>query len=93
MWSGPPPPQLSITISPASANVRAGASQAIKQVRFDRVNPRIGPDVQTRAKPFSNQTVADCEHVMVVEHEHLVDNLEGAHSVGFKKMLDLRNNL
>ena len=64
-----------------------GAAQFAQHLRLDRVDACIGPEIQVKAA--LDQPVANCVYVPIVQHKHLVDDLEGADAVFVVEVEDL----
>ena len=67
--------------------VEPGALELVEHVVFDRVDARVGPDVQVVAA--LDQQIADAEHVALIQHEHLVGELDVPHAVPVDEQIDL----
>ncbi len=64
----------------------AGAGELVEELVLDGVHARVGPDVEIVAA--LDDAVADAEHVVAVQHEHLVHELDVLHAVLLDEEID-----
>ena len=68
----------------------SGAPQLAQHVRLDRIDARVGPDVEVEV--LFDQQIANIVDVALVKHEHLVDDLDGLDAVNVMQMGDFGNH-
>src|SRR5438552_2740832 len=67
--------------------VEAGPLEPVEHPVAHGVHARIGPEVQV--VPALDDEIADAEHVLGIEHEHLVGDLDVANAVAVHEGVDL----
>jgi len=70
---------LAARLDPQRQPAKSSALQLVQELVLDRVHPCVGPDVQIMAA--LDDAIADAQHVVGVQHEHLVDELDVLHPV------------